>query len=113
MRWVACAAAAVAAVAFAASAAAQPSKASLRLVSLQPLSVVGQGFAARERVRVEATTSTDVVRRRVVASRAGSFRVRFDGVNVSRCDVVRVVAIRAGGGRVTLKYLPPPMCLPA
>ena len=84
-------------------------KTSLRLTSLRPLIVQGERFAPRERVRVELSGPASAMRR-VVASPAGTFTVTFAGVTVTRCDVVRVVAIRSPRGNVELKRLPPPAC---
>jgi hypothetical protein len=85
-------------------------KASLRLVSLSPVTVRGAGFVARERVRVDLTGQVSR-RRRPVASRLGSFTVRFDGVTATRCDLIRVVAVGGNGSRAGLKLLPAPACL--
>lgn len=96
-------------------------KAALSLLDRDPLTIKGEGFRARERVRVHATVSDkegasastpDPSRRVVRASATGSFRVVFSEIALDRCNTVRVVAIRAGGGEVVLKMLPAPMCAP-
>jgi hypothetical protein len=93
-------------------------KAALRLVDRDPLTVTGNGFRSRERVRVvatlmEATADEPESTRRVVrASTTGSFRVVFSEITVDRCNSVRVVAIRSSGGEVVVKMLPSPMCAP-
>jgi hypothetical protein len=87
-------------------------RASLRLVSLDPVAVHGAGFASRERVRVDLSGAASE-RRRTFAARNGSLSVRFAGVHATRCDVIRVVAVGSRGSRTVLKYLPSPACLPA
>lgn len=97
-------------------------KAVLRLMDRDPLTVRGEGFKARERVRVEAqvlhsaqktsTTADEPAQRVVRASTTGTFRVVFTQITVDRCNTVRVVAIRRSGGEVVMKILPAPMCMP-
>jgi hypothetical protein len=111
LAFIAVAAAVVAAAASAGAIAERPGE-SLRLLSLQPLRIQGQHFAARERVRVDLSGSARK-RVRVVTTQTGSFTVRFHGVVATRCDVVRVVAIGSSGSRARFKYLPAPACLPA
>jgi hypothetical protein len=103
---------ALAALALAISAGAARTKATLRLTSLQPVGVRGNGFAARERVRVQLSGGVTGTRR-VTATARGTFTMRFADVNADRCSSVRVVARGSDGTRATLKYLPAPMCLPA
>lgn len=105
-------AAAVAGAALNAGAVAERPGESLRLLSLQPLRIQGQHFAAREHVRVDLSGSARK-RVRVVTTGTGSFTVRFHGIVATRCDVIRVVAIGSSGSRARLKYLPAPACLPA
>jgi hypothetical protein len=115
MRAVALALVAAAGLALAGTSAAKidrSAKASLRLASLSPLAVRGAGFAPRERVRVDLSGAV-TARRRIVAGPTGAFAVRFDGVVLTRCDLVRVVATGSRGSRATLKLLPSPACLPA
>lgn len=106
------------AVAFAAAAftltsgvAAAPNAPALRLVSRAPLVVRANGFAARERVRVQVTGDAVAVRRAIATTR-GTFVVRFGDILLTRCDTVRVVAIGSRGDRATLKLLPAPACHP-
>lgn len=87
-------------------------KPSLRLASLAPLTLRGTGFVPRERVRIEVS-GTAAARRRTLALASGSFTVRFDGVALTRCDFVRVVAVGSRGSRAVLKHLPSPACIPA
>lgn len=88
------------------------SRASIRLVRMQPLVVSGTGFQAREQVRV--TVHAKVTRsERATASPSGSFRATFADVPVGRCDRLRVIAIGKRGSRAVLKRFPLPACLPA
>jgi hypothetical protein len=82
---------------------------SLRVVDLQPLTIRGQGFAVRERVRVNLSGMTQASRR-VIVNRFGVFNLRFVKVTATRCDLIRVVAIGGGGRRTWLKWLPAPAC---
>jgi hypothetical protein len=84
----------------------------LRIVGLQPLTVAGRGFGAREHVRVTAQAEGATQTVAVTALRGGTFRVTFAGLTASRCDMVRVVAIRRPGTLVVLKRLPMPACSP-
>jgi hypothetical protein len=107
---VALAAATLALFAGMSSTAAPAGKASLQLLTLQPLTVRGQGFAARERVRIEVYGVARATRR-LTATRFGTFRTRFDGVTATRCDMVRLVAVGGAGSRASTKMLPAPACL--
>jgi hypothetical protein len=113
MRWIALIAAALAVAAFAGGTAfgGPSAKPTLRLMKLHPLTVHGQRFHARELVRVQVQAPSAATRR-VRANQSGSFTASF-GTGVSRCDVIRVVAIGGEGSRAVLKYLPAPACMPA
>jgi hypothetical protein len=100
--------AAAAALTVGGQSAGSPGKASLRVLGLQPFTVRGDGFAARERLRVNLYGVSQATHR-VVANRSGVFVVRFADVRATRCDLIRVVAIRRGG-QVWLKRLPSPAC---
>lgn len=92
------------------SPASQTARASVALVSKSPVTVRGTGFRVRERVQVRIEGS--VARTRSIrATAGGAFVVRFDGVTVTRCDMVRIVAIGGAGSRAVQKYLPAPACL--
>jgi hypothetical protein len=86
--------------------------AKLRVVAVNPLAVAGTGFHAGEQVLVTATSAGRLQAARVTATRVGSFRVALDGLTPSRCDLIRVIAVRRGANRVVLKRLPSPACLP-
>jgi hypothetical protein len=98
-------------VAGAASAGARTAPA-LRLLDRAPLSVRGEHFAPRERVLVTVRGAASATRT-IRTGAAGTFVATFQDVAASRCDMVRVVAVGAAGGRAQLKLLPPPMCMPA
>jgi len=85
------------------------SGAALKLVDRQPLIVRGSGFRPHEHLhlRLLAGNSSSTSAR---SDARGAFVVTFP-VGLSRCDRIRVIAIRAGGGRVVLKRLPPPACV--
>jgi hypothetical protein len=107
---VAAAIVAAAALFVAAGASAGPGgKPSLGVLTMHPLTLQGSNFDARERVLVQAIGEAGASRR-IVATRAGTFVVRFDSVSTSRCELIRAIAIGAGGSRATLKYLPAPAC---
>jgi hypothetical protein len=76
------------------------------------LTIRGTGFRAREAVRIDLI-AVENGRRRAVASPTGSFTARFDGVSLTRCDVVRAVAVGSRGSRAGLKYWPSPAWMPA
>jgi len=95
-------------------------KANLRLMDRDPLTVQGQGFKSRERVRVIASVSDSAraaapesLRRTIRATATGSFRVVFFEVSLDRCSLVRVVTTGAEGSQAVLKVLPSPMCAPS
>jgi hypothetical protein len=85
--------------------------AKLRLLAVNPLTVAGTGFHARERARITATSAGRTQAVRVTATGTGSFRVTFKEVTPSRCDTIRVVAVGRGGTSVVLKRLPAPACI--
>jgi hypothetical protein len=85
-----------------------PSKASLQLVRKTPLTVRGQGFRARESVRVSAAARNWRLR----ASPRGTFVLTL-GARVDRCNAVRVLAVGTGGSRAVLKVLASPECPPS
>jgi hypothetical protein len=100
----------VAAALFAVQATSATTPPSLRLVKFQPLTVQGRSFAPGERVRVRVL-APDAAFRWATADRVGSFTARFD-IPATRCDLIRVIAIGSGAGRVVLKRLPSPACSP-
>jgi hypothetical protein len=94
-------AAAIATVAAASPARVAPT---LKITSRAPLTVVGSGFASRERVTITVTRATRrVAARGVVAGAGGAFRVRFSPLLVT--DICRgsltVVARGAAGSRTS------------
>jgi hypothetical protein len=86
--------------------------ATLHLASLRPLVVSGSQFRPLERVGVIVTSPDGRMTRRVVASRAGTFRVRFGDAQVSRCTVPMVRAVGSSGSVAILKPFPTVACMP-
>jgi hypothetical protein len=90
---------------------AAPRHPTLRIAKLQPLTVEGRRFLPRERVRVQVS-DPKLATRRVIAGKTGSFTVRFADIGATRCDLIRVIAIRTGNRSVEMKQLPSPACMP-
>src|SRR5258706_319150 len=80
----------------------------LGLAKPEPLTVVGRNFRSHERVRVSATLEGRKRTRAVTAGQTGRFQVVFVQLAASRCDAIRVVAVRRSGALVVLKRLPAP-----
>jgi len=87
------------------------SKATLRLVSPQPLVVSGTGFFAGERVRLTLRTGDDVIVRRATVSRTGVFRSSFGTVTFGRCGGFSVRATTRRHSALLTK-VPLPACMP-
>lgn len=102
---------AVAVIAAATAASAPFGSATLRLVRIKPLTVAGQHFAPRERIRVVLSGDRSAVRR-TKANPSGAFTVTFGDTGLTRCDTYRVVATGARGNSATLKHLPALACSP-
>jgi hypothetical protein len=81
------------------------SQASLRLVKPAPLTVRGTNFKRRETVVVTLSAGRRIVRR-VVASAAGGFVVRFRYSAVGRCSSFTIQAVGLRGSRAVLKRAP-------
>lgn len=81
--------------------------AALELRSRAPLTVRGDNFAERERVRL--TLSSAGLARPVTlqtrAGRDGSFRARFRNVRLGRCAGFTVRAVGARGSRAVLQVM--------
>ena len=86
-------------------------RATLRLVSAQPLVVTGRGFRAHERVRLSVTAGTAAQTLYRTATLAGSFRATFIRLSIGRCDTVRAIAIGRSGTHAVFKRLPNPACI--
>jgi hypothetical protein len=86
---------------------------SLRIAVTRPLTVTGRNFRQRERVRVRATVGGEKRTLAVTAGETGRFRVNFDQLGASRCDSIRIIAVRRSGRLVVVKRLPAPACAPA
>jgi hypothetical protein len=72
-------------------------RASLSLRSLRPLTVLGRGFKAGERVRVSGAGV-----KRVVASRRGGFAVRM--AYQDPCASLSITAVGSKGSRASLNF---------
>lgn len=83
----------------------------LRLVRVQPFTVLGTGFKPRERVRVTVVREDRTVVRARGASAAGRFVVSFRELEPRRCAASRVKATGVRGSRAILK-LAQPACAP-
>jgi carbohydrate-selective porin OprB len=82
----------------------------LGLAKPQPLTLAGRNFRPQERVRVTATVAGRKRRQTVTAGQTGRLHVVFRQLGWSRCDSLRVVAVRRSGALVVLKRLPAPAC---
>jgi hypothetical protein len=99
-------------LAAAGSAAAGPQgRAVLRLADRDPITLRGERFEPRERVRVTLSEPASA-RKTVRASLAGSFRVVVLNDVADRCNMVRAVASGSEGSRAILKILASPACPP-
>jgi hypothetical protein len=83
----------------------------LRLASAAPLTVVGTGFVSHEVVQV-VYHADQTWTRRVTATPAGAFTVRFGGVGFQACKLHRLSAIGSMGSKAYFKMpavpCPPP-----
>jgi hypothetical protein len=89
----------------------QSAHARMQLVRRQPLTVQGRSFHRRERVRVVLRMATTNTVRRVRATRAGRFTVRFRGVRPGPCVRFTVVATGRRGSLAILAGVARPHCL--
>lgn len=93
----------------AALASSSPPGASIRLQSRTPLVVVGVRFRPHEHVTLIAFALVPV-RRRVVASRTGSFRLVLPRAPQGRCGTAQIRAVGSLGSVAAIK-LPLPACM--
>jgi hypothetical protein len=73
-------------------------RATLKLVAVSPLTVLGRSFKPGERVRV----STDNRRKTVIAGARGGFIARF--VKADPCDGLVVTAVGSRGSRASVVF---------
>jgi len=90
---------------------ASASRASLRMVRLNPVTITGHGFKARRRVHVRLMVG-HTISRRPLANRSGAFTVQFPTV-VDRCSGFTVTASQQNRPTVVLQLPPKPACAPA
>ncbi len=84
----------------------------LKLQSLDPLVVRGAAFRPAERIRVTLVAPGLTEKRRLRASRHGTFRADFGDVQIGRCGGFTVRAVGGSGNATTLKRPPLPACMP-
>ena len=86
--------------------ASSPRRASLKLGTIAPLTIVGMQFGAREPVVVTYLAADETTRRvGVRAKRDGSFQASFD-LRLDRCAAFTVRAAGARGSRAVLQVDP-------
>jgi hypothetical protein len=73
---------------------------SLKVTLVQPFTLVGKGFKARERIRISA----DASRKSVRATATGGFVARL--VAVDPCNAFAILAVGNRGSRASLAYHP-------
>jgi hypothetical protein len=76
----------------------QPGRATLKLVQVSPLTVLGRSFKPGEKVRVSA----DNRRKTVTAGTRGGFTVTFP--NANPCNGVVVTAVGSRGSRASVVF---------
>ena len=83
----------------------------LVLVADAPISFAGRGFAPRERVTVRLSWNGVALKRQVVATGLGTFRVRFAGASRTECEPAVGVATGSAGSRASSRKIRiPPAC---
>jgi len=90
-------------IAVLASTAGAGTRPSLRVAATNPVTIVGTGFKAGERVRVTVSTAGERATRLTVASARGWFRVRFAGIRAASECKVFAVATGSNGSRAVWK----------
>jgi hypothetical protein len=73
---------------------------SLKVTLVQPFTLAGKGFKARERIRISA----DASRKSVRATATGGFVARL--VAVDPCNAFAILAVGSRGSRASLAYHP-------
>lgn len=79
--------------------------AGLRIADVAPFVVRGSGFRAKERVRIVLKVKQRHVKT-VLATRTGTFRVRFVGVSMRACEGYLVRAVGSKGSRAYVRHVP-------
>ena len=92
-----------------ASAATKPT---LRLRSVDPITVAGSQFRANERIRIVVTIASQSWNRSAVATRGGAFQVVVGDMQLGRCAGLGIRATGSKGSTATLKRPPLPACMP-
>ena len=85
--------------------------ATVRLYDRAPVTVVGRGFVAGERVQVRvAAVASGAFAKRVTAGRRGGFTVVFRARSLDHCVGYTISATGSKGSRATARDLVPPPC---
>jgi hypothetical protein len=84
----------------------------LRLTSVDPITVSGSHFRAKERVRLVVTIASETWRRSAIATRTGTFQVAVGDLQLGRCAGLGIRATGSKGSAAMLKRLPLPACMP-
>lgn len=72
-----------------------------------PVIVRGSHFHAGEHVRVTAYVVGATATRNVIATRRGTFAVRFAGLKATSCGAYGARAVGSRGSRAAFRFLPP------
>jgi hypothetical protein len=73
-------------------------RATLSVTRISPLTVSGRGFKSGERV----TVSMNAMRKKVIATRTGTFNLRLGGTG--RCNGATVAAVGSKGSRAVVNF---------
>jgi hypothetical protein len=87
-------------------AAAAGSRPTVRVADAGVLTLRGAGFRPGEHVRVSVVAGTARAAKRVTASAAGAFRVRFPRLSENACAAFGVTAVGDRGSRASFKRSP-------
>jgi hypothetical protein len=112
MTRLACAVAAVLAAVAASPGTATTPGAALTLERLNPPTVRGTGFHARERVRLVLHEPSGTHRRRARAGTSGAFAATFRGAAIGRCESFSITATGRAGSRARVGRRAPIGCPP-
>lgn len=84
-------------------------RSTVRLLDEAPVTVLGTGFASRERVTIRvAPTSGPAYSKLLRASLTGRFTATFADRSVPECAGYTITAVGGAGSRAKIRELPPP-----
>jgi hypothetical protein len=112
MTGLACAVAAALAAIAAAPGATTAREAELNLVRMHPVTVQGDGFHSRERVRLVLHEPSGTHRRRARAGASGTFLATFPRAAIARCEPFSITATGRAGSRASVARRAPVGCPP-